>query len=131
VQYAFSDGDSWLGVLTDVGPSTRHIESMLSGCNGLVLECNHDPGMLARGPYPGWLKSRIAGPLGHLANDAAATLLASLDTRRLRHLVAAHLSVQNNTADLARAALAAALDCAPDWIGVADQDDGFAWRSLR
>ena len=55
---------------------------------------------------------------------------AALDTTRLQHIVAAHLSQQNNTPDLARAALAGALGCAPDWIGIADQATGFGWREV-
>jgi phosphoribosyl 1,2-cyclic phosphodiesterase len=130
VQYVFGDGAMRLGVLTDVGAGTRHIESMLSGCEALVLECNHDEAMLAAGPYPAFLKERIGGPFGHLGNRAAAEILAKLDCSRLRHLVAAHLSERNNTPELARNALAAVLNCAPDWIEVADQQQGFAWRSL-
>jgi len=45
-------------------------------------------------------------------------------------VLAAHLSQQNNTPELARNALAVALGCAPDWIGIADQEEGFGWRSL-
>jgi phosphoribosyl 1,2-cyclic phosphodiesterase len=86
--------------------------------------------MLADSDYPFPLKQRIAGRYGHLCNDGAATLLGAIDTSRLRHVIAAHLSRQNNTPEKARAALAAALDCAPEWIGVADQANGFDWRSL-
>src|SRR5438034_2434708 len=60
VQYVLSDGASRLGVLTDTGCSTVHIESNLSGCGALVLECNYDSNMLAGGPYPPALKARIA-----------------------------------------------------------------------
>lgn len=130
VQFVFSDGGRRLGVLTDAGASTPHIEMMLSGCQALVLECNHDSGLLDRGPYPARLKERIRGGYGHLANEAAARLLAALDNRGLRHVVAAHLSQQNNAPGLARAALAGALGCAAGWIGVADQEDGFDWRAL-
>ncbi len=130
VQYVFSDGAHRLGVLTDIGSPTRPVEAMLSGCDALVLECNHDPEMLAAGPYPGWLKTRIAGPFGHLANGAAAALLAAIDCSRLRHVLAAHLSERNNRPALARAALAAALGCAPEWVGIAAQADGFDWREL-
>ncbi len=130
VQYAFSDGAVKLGVLTDVGESTPHIVDMLSGCAALVLECNHDGQMLANGRYPGFLKQRIAGRLGHLANDAAAALLGQLDVSNLQHLIAAHLSEKNNTPQLARSALAQMMGCAPDWIGIAEQDDGFDWRSI-
>ena len=129
-QFVFSDGARRVGVLTDTGSSTPHIEAMLSGCAALVLECNHDARMLAAGSYPAWLKSRIGGAFGHLANDAAARLLAAIDARGLQHVVAAHLSQENNTPELARAALAGALNCDPAWIGVAGQEDGFGWRSV-
>lgn len=131
VQFVFSDGCGVLGVLTDAGCVTPHMLTMLSACNALVLECNHDAGMLASGAYPAPLKRRIAGRLGHLDNAAAAGLLQRLDQRGLKHVVAAHLSQENNTPDLARRALAAALGCEPDWIGVADQDAGCHWRQLR
>ena len=130
VQYVFSDGAMRLGVLTDAGASTRHIEAMLTGCDALVLECNHDGAMLANGPYPTFLKERIGGPFGHLANHLAAQILSAIDCSRLKHLVAAHLSQRNNTPELARAALAAVLGCTHDWIQVADQNEGFTWRSL-
>lgn len=130
VQFVFSNGDRRLGVLTDTGTPTSHIQSMLTGCDALVLECNHDPEMLAAGSYPEKLKRRIASRLGHLDNGAAAGLLASLNTTRLKHIVAAHLSQTNNTPLLAGAALARVLDCEVEWIGVADQDEGFGWREI-
>lgn len=130
-QLVLTDGASRLGILTDIGTPTRHVHAMLSGCEALVLECNHDPAMLAAGPYPGWLKARIGGPFGHLANEATAGLLASLDRSRLRHVVAAHLSETNNRPALATAALAGALGCAPSEIVVARQADGFRWLALE
>lgn len=130
VQFVFSDGCSVLGVLTDAGCVTSHMVAMLSACDALVLECNHDADMLGRGSYPVPLKRRIAGRFGHLDNAAAADLLALIDHRRLRHVVAAHLSQENNTPELARRALASVLGCEPDWIGVADQDTGFDWRAI-
>jgi phosphoribosyl 1,2-cyclic phosphodiesterase len=130
-QFVFSDGGVRLGMLTDAGSSTPHIESMLSGLDALVLECNHDRDLLAKGSYPPYLKQRISGRLGHLDNETAAALLASLDCSRLQHVIAAHLSQQNNTPELARAAMAKALGCESGWIGVADQQDGFGWRELR
>lgn len=130
VQYVLGDGEHRLGVLTDVGATTAHIESMLSGLEALVLECNHDEAMLRESAYPAVVKRRIAGRLGHLANRAAADLLSRLDTSRLHHLVAAHLSRQNNRAALARAVLADVIGWNPDAIGIADQDEGFGWRTL-
>lgn len=131
VQFVLSDGSARLGVLTDVGEPTPHIARSLSGVDALVLECNHDLEMLLGGPYPAHLKNRIAGRLGHLANAASAELLRAVDCSRLQHLIAAHLSQTNNTPELARAALAGALGCAPEWVGVATQDDGFGWREIR
>jgi phosphoribosyl 1,2-cyclic phosphodiesterase len=130
VQFVVTDGAFRLGVLTDLGMSTPCVEQSLSGCNALVLECNHDLDLLAGSDYPESLKQRIAGRFGHLHNEASAALLAALDTSRLQHILAAHLSKQNNTPAMARAALAAALACTPDWIGIADQAEGFAWRAM-
>jgi phosphoribosyl 1,2-cyclic phosphodiesterase len=130
VQFVCSDGQWRLGVLTDLGMSTAYVESSLSGCDALVLECNHDLDMLANGDYPYPLKQRIAGKFGHLDNGAAAGLLAKIDTSRLKHLIAAHLSQHNNRPELARAALAESVGCAADWIGIADQRQGFGWREF-
>jgi phosphoribosyl 1,2-cyclic phosphodiesterase len=129
-QFVFSDGKASLGVLTDAGSATPHIETMLSGLDALVLECNHDCEMLATGGYPPSLKQRIAGPYGHLDNETAAELLTRVDCSRLQHFIAAHLSRQNNTPELARSAAARALACDPGWIGVADQREGFDWRQI-
>lgn len=131
VQYVFSDGGYRLGVLTDAGTATRHMIESMSGCDALVVECNHDAAMLASGPYPDWLKSRVGGPFGHLSNRQSADLVAGLDRSKLQHLVAAHLSASNNTPALARAALAGAAGCREDWIAVADQKAGLDWRDIR
>jgi phosphoribosyl 1,2-cyclic phosphodiesterase len=131
VQFVLGDGARRLGVLTDLGASTAHVEATLSGCDALVLETNHDLDLLWAGDYPKWLKERIAGPFGHLDNGASGRLLAALDRSRLQHVVAAHLSEQNNRPELARGALARALGCAEDWVGVATQEEGFGWRELR
>lgn len=130
IQCIFSDGNHQLGVLTDVGRSTPHIEDKLSGCKALVLECNHDAGMLQSGPYSQALKRRVAGDLGHLENSDSANLLAKLDNSKLEHIVAAHLSAKNNTPALAKMALANVLGCECNWIGIADQLLGFDWRGI-
>ncbi|MDO9243542.1 MAG: MBL fold metallo-hydrolase [Rhodocyclaceae bacterium] len=130
-QFVFSDGARRLGLLTDTGAITPHIVAMLTECAALVLEANHDAEMLTNGCYPPQLKRRIAGGFGHLDNTAAAGLLRTLGSARLKHVVAAHLSAENNSPDLARTAFAAALGSSPDWIGVADQANGCDWRELR
>jgi len=128
VQYVLSDGASKLGVVTDVGTTTAHLQQVLSGLDALVLECNYDRDMLWSGAYPKWLKERIGGPFGHLDNLDSERLLAGLDRSRLKHVIGAHLSRQNNRPQLARAALARAMGCEESWIGLATQDDGFGWR---
>jgi phosphoribosyl 1,2-cyclic phosphodiesterase len=128
VQFVLSDGAARLGVLTDIGVGTPHVVEMLSGLDALVLECNYDRDMLWNGGYPRWLKERIAGPFGHLDNEDSARLLAALDRSRLKHLIGAHLSQQNNKPELARRALARALACDESWVSLATQDDGFDWR---
>jgi len=130
VQYVLSDGRRRLGVLTDTGCITPHIESMLTACNALVLECNHDLDMLQRGDYSATLKNRITGRFGHLDNEASSKLLASIDCSELQHIVAAHLSKKNNTPQLARSALSRVLQCDPMWITVADQEMGFEWKEI-
>ena len=130
VQYVLSDGAARLGVLTDVGMSTPHVERMLGGLDALVLECNYDADMLWAGGYPRWLKERIAGPFGHLDNRESERLLAALDRSKLKHVIGAHLSQANNRPELARAALARAMGCDESWISLATQADGFGWRQL-
>jgi phosphoribosyl 1,2-cyclic phosphodiesterase len=131
VQYVFADSRHRLGVLTDIGEITPHVRAMLSGCDALVLECNHDARMLAESTYPASLKRRIAGRYGHLENSVAAALLDQIDCSKLQHLVAAHLSERNNLPTLALAALARVLGCEEAWIGVATPECGFDWRELQ
>ena len=81
-------------------------------------------------PLATFSKNRIAGRFGHLANAASAELLGAMDCSKLQHMIAAHLSQKNNLPELARAAVAAALNCEPDWIGIATQEEGFGWRQI-
>ncbi|RJS94893.1 MBL fold metallo-hydrolase [Salinisphaera sp. Q1T1-3] len=129
-QLVIGNGDKRLGILSDIGVVTPHVRGMVDACDALVIESNHDPALLAGGPYPPALKARVAGRLGHLSNQQAAELLSDIDTRALQHVVVAHLSESNNRPELARAALAEALACSPDWVHVAHQREGLSWRSL-
>lgn len=130
VQYTFSNGDKKLGVLTDTGCSTPHIQEMLSCCDALMLECNHDIDMLMNGIYPMSLKQRVSGRLGHLDNVGAANILSKLDNSHLKHIIAAHLSEKNNKPEFAINALSQALNCEKNWIGIAEQETGFDWREV-
>jgi phosphoribosyl 1,2-cyclic phosphodiesterase len=127
LQLTCGDGDRRLGVATDMGHASSHVLEQLAGCETILLECNHDPALLAASTYPPFLKRRVGGAYGHLANSAAAALAAALQPRGLSQVVAAHLSEQNNRPELARAALAAALGCGPADIHVADAGTGCGW----
>ena len=101
-----------VGIVTDLGHATTLVVERLRGCHVLVVEANHDDGMLVRGPYPWALKQRIGGRLGHLSNEEAATLLAATADDACQAVILAHLSEKNNTAALARKAVASALAAA-------------------
>ena len=129
-QFVFSDGRHRLGLLTDTGSITRHMVEALEGVDALILEFNHDPDMLADGPYPPGLKARVGGDYGHLSNGQAADLLGRLDLGRLKLLVAAHLSEKNNHPDLAREHLENVLAGQYTDIHIADQLVGIPWKNL-
>lgn len=129
-QFVLSDGQSRLGILTDVGMTTPVIEQALSGCQALLLEANHDSQMLEQGEYPDHLKYRVSGNMGHLSNGQSGSILSKIDTTQLQHLVAMHLSEKNNAPDLVKTVFSRALNCEPDWVGIADQELGFGWREL-
>ncbi|KQV78284.1 MBL fold metallo-hydrolase [Rhizobacter sp. Root1221] len=130
LQLCFSDGHTKLGVLTDAGMATPHVLAHLQHCDALLLEFNHDRDMLARSSYPASLKARIGGRLGHLANDTAAEILAACLHPGLRHVVAAHLSEQNNTPDLVRALMAQVTGGSAGDFVVAHPGAGFDWLAL-
>lgn len=131
VQYVFSTGDVRLGILTDAGSITTHIRQMLAGCDALMIECNHDPQMLANGPYPPALQRRVGGRLGHLNNQQAAELLSVLAHPRLQHLVVAHLSEKNNCPERVREALLNRVPEVADRLRMTRQSEVSDWFEIR
>jgi len=129
-QYVFADGDYRIAVVSDLGCVTPHVQTMLASCDFLLLEANHDPEMLANGPYPYALRKRVGGDLGHLANQQTADLLAAIPKGQLKGIIATHISEKNNTPALVKQTLAPALDWPQEWIQCATQDQGFDWQSL-
>ena len=130
LQFIFrqADGDKRLGILTDAGHITAHIVEAFGGLDGLLLEFNYDPGMLASGPYPEMLKQRVGGNHGHLSNEQSIALLRRIDTRGLGCLIAAHISEKNNAPALV-AGLLAQLEDVPAPV-LASQDGGFDWITI-
>ncbi len=108
-----------IGVITDLGKSTRLVEDRLRGCQALVIEFNHDPEMLENGPYPLHLKQRIKGNDGHLSNEQAGDLIKTVSNNNLKKVVLAHMSEQNNHPDIARNQVTDVLhDCGLDQTDV-------------
>jgi phosphoribosyl 1,2-cyclic phosphodiesterase len=99
-----------LGVATDLGRPTSQVRHALTGCDVLVLEANHDAGLLHLGPYPPAVRARIASSHGHLSNEAAAQLAVELLHPRLAAVVLAHLSAECNRPDLAESVVGRALE---------------------
>ncbi len=109
VAFRLEVGGFHAAVVTDLGHGTALVADHCRDLDLLVLEANHDVGMLREGPYPAAVKARILSRVGHLSNDAMAELLASVLSPRLRDVVLAHLSETNNHPDLARFAAEGAL----------------------
>ena len=86
---------------TDTGYLSSEIKNALSGCDTVVLESNHDVGMLQCGAYPYILKKRILSDIGHLSNETAAAQAAELVRSGTTRILLAHLSRENNMPDLA------------------------------
>ena len=130
MQLSCSDGSAKLGVLTDLGHATSHVLSHLKGCDAMLLECNHDTALLEQSPYPAFLKRRVSGDYGHLSNAAAADIARTVMHSGFKHLVAGHLSTQNNRPELAQSAVAGALGCNNEDIVVAGASSGTPWLHI-
>ncbi len=121
--FAITAAAGRVGIATDLGCATDEVREHLRGCRLLVLEANHDPEMLRAGPYPPFLKQRIAGGRGHLANGETGRLLAALIHGGLEQVILAHLSRTNNTPERALAGVAPFLEGLPVRLAAAGQDE--------
>lgn len=131
VQFTMSSSAGKLGVISDLGHVPEAVVQAFRNCDALMLECNHDPAMLANGPYPYPLKRRVAGPLGHLSNPQAADFLRAVMHDDLNQVVAIHLSETNNADYLV-------VECVdtvcgkdvPFSFNAATQGRGFGWMNI-
>ncbi len=130
LQLRCTDGARHLGVLTDLGHATPHVLACLAGLDAMLLEFNHDSELLANSSYPAFLKHRVGGNYGHLSNAAAAAIAAAVHHNGLRHVVAAHLSEQNNRPEIVRRMLAAALGADEREMLAASAADGSPWLDV-
>lgn len=113
-----------MGFATDLGYWTDEIAEHLLGCRVLVIEANHDPYMLRTGPYPAFLKRRIASSRGHLSNEQARALVSRIAHPELEWLVLAHLSEKNNAPELAIDEVSPALPTADTNVIAAGKEPG-------
>lgn len=102
VGYEISVQGQTFVIVTDCGNITDTIRPHISRANYLVIEANHDPEMLGKGPYPAHLKARIFSRRGHMSNQDCGKALAENATAELRHVWLCHLSEENNHPELAR-----------------------------
>lgn len=110
VCYSLEADGKKLGMATDLGFYDDYIVAALSNSDALYLEANHDINMLMLGSYPYCLKTRIASNLGHLSNETCGELLVKLRTPRLKSIVLAHISKENNFPELAYETVRLALE---------------------
>lgn len=103
-------GGDVVGFMTDTGVVTGEAHEALSGVRLLALESNHDVQMLKDGPYPYPVKRRVGSDLGHLSNVQAAEELTTLLHAGLEHVVAMHISQNNNTYRLPVETLSAVIE---------------------
>jgi phosphoribosyl 1,2-cyclic phosphodiesterase len=89
------------GIATDLGRVPRDLPSFLGSCDAVLVEANHCPELLRWGPYPPRLRARVAGGLGHLANEETAELAWALAGTRVKRLYLGHISRANNTPERA------------------------------
>lgn len=130
VQFVISHGGRKVGVLTDLGSVSQSVVECFDGCDGLLLEANHDPGMLLYGSYPPALKERVGGPWGHLSNQQSASLLSIIERRKIQSLVLGHISLQNNTPERVAEAVAPYTGDIQKVIH-ACQEQGFPWQEIE
>jgi phosphoribosyl 1,2-cyclic phosphodiesterase len=98
--FVISGNNVCVGVFTDIGRTCQHLIRYFKQCDAAFLEANYDEEMLEKGGYPIHLKNRIRGGKGHLSNSQALELFIQHKPYFMSHLLLAHLSKNNNSAQL-------------------------------
>ena len=99
--FNLSDGNNKISIATDIGHMNNYILNNLEGSKFILLESNYDPEVLKCAKYPFKLKSRIAGPTGHLSNSMAGKTINFLIKTGLKTAMLGHLSKESNFPELA------------------------------
>lgn len=130
-QFVFSANGVRFASVTDLGACTPHVRRKLAGINGLMVECNYDTELLREGPYPPSLQARIRSNYGHLGNEQAGELVASLDHHDLQLVLLGHLSEKNNSDEVALATMHEHLNDRHERVTVLQQHRCSSWFPLR
>ena len=110
-----------VAIATDLGIVSDEVLANLYCADLVALEANYDQHMLATGPYPAYLKARIASSRGHLSNDECAATLVRLMQGGCGKFSLCHISQENNAPMLALGSVQAAMleaGLAPDAVRV-------------
>ena len=128
-QFTFSHQDERIGVLSDIGYVTDHVLEQFQDCNLLLLEANHDRGVLSKSAYPARLKERISNDYGHLSNEQSLNALQKLAHKDLG-VVLGHVSEQNNSRSLLEDTFETMRSKLRE-LCYATQKEGFTWVGDR
>lgn len=124
VGFFLANGAHRMAVATDLGCITERVRHYMGLAQSIVIESNYDSLMLARGPYPEFLKARIAAERGHLDNEVSAGFIRELyeSSTILRRVFLCHLSHDNNTPAMALASVESTLRAADPTIEIVRDD---------
>ncbi|MDB5287206.1 MAG: beta-lactamase domain protein [Mucilaginibacter sp.] len=98
--FMITNGDTRIGVFTDIGAPCEHLIRHFAQCHAVFLEANYDEDMLEQGRYPIYLKRRIRGGKGHLSNKQALEMFITHKPDYMSHVLLAHLSKDNNNPEV-------------------------------
>lgn len=130
VQFVIGRNQRKVGVLTDLGSITDNVIAHFDGCDGLLLEANHDQQLLLSGQYPYPLKQRVGGDWGHLNNYQSASLLSRIERRKIQSLALGHISLKNNSWERISEAVSPYIETIGNVI-YACQEQGFSWQVIE
>jgi phosphoribosyl 1,2-cyclic phosphodiesterase len=98
--FRFNLGDSKIGYATDLGVAGNYILEHLGEVESVILEANYEESLLRHGSYPEYLKKRILSHKGHLSNQEAVNTVGHLSKDKLKRVIFAHVSQENNSYEL-------------------------------
>ncbi|MBD3163985.1 MBL fold metallo-hydrolase [Candidatus Woesearchaeota archaeon] len=101
VSFLIKNKNKKISIMTDIGFCCENVIENVRESDLIILESNHDLNMLKNGPYPYFLKKRIASQRGHISNYEAALLILEHANKKMQHVLLSHLSMNNNTPELA------------------------------